>query len=397
MVGEPLSSVNERWVRRIAPRALAGAAAAVALVVVAAAACIANLPPNGPAATAAAVSAESSCNDGYIDLSIGEQCDPGPAPGDAGLAGCTAQCTVQCPGGFVWARNNHCYVPAAGTAATLDMEAITKCAAMGGHVVTFASESEFQAVARTFDAGAFWVGLEPADPAYDSVVAYEPGWSATCSGCFAHTDDPTVALVRSDVEPEAGTADCVEGVTGADAGPWLRYPCTGAPPLHVICEREPVGVQSEQCDAGVCLDVVATFGTKHYVYEDQPASPDAAQQTCQSLGGRLVTLDTRDEREQLWLQLSRLTESPSPSAIWIGLSLGRDGGSGWTWDDGEPVDARPSPWGDREPHAPTDTTSPRAYLEHFATPPLDDTLARNEAPPVAALPFVCEILVAQDP
>jgi hypothetical protein len=90
-------------------------------------ACIAALPPNGQAA--AAVSAESSCNDGFIDLAMGEQCDPGPAAGDAGLAGCTVDCKMQCPEGFVWPENNHCYTPSPGTAATLDMDAITRCAA----------------------------------------------------------------------------------------------------------------------------------------------------------------------------------------------------------------------------------------------------------------------------
>jgi hypothetical protein len=397
MVDEPPLRAKDRSLGGAGGRALAGAAAAGALgAVVAVAACIANLPLNGPAATAAAVSAESSCDDGYIDLSIGEQCDPGPTAGDAGLAGCTDQCKMQCPGGFVWSQNNHCYLVSGGTTSTFDMDAINRCAAMGGHVVTFASDAEFQAVARSFDAGAHWVGLEPSDPPYDSVVAYEPGWSTTCSGCFAHSGDPTEPLARYDGDPDSGAEDCVQAVTGADAGPWLKYPCTSGAPLHVVCEREPVGFQSQQCDAGVCIDLVATFGTKRYVYEDQPASPDGAQQTCQSLGGRLVTLDSRDEREQLWLELSKLPESPSSIAIWIGLSLGADGGSAWTWDDGQPLGARPSPWGDREPRAPSATTSPRAYLEHFATPPLDDTLARNEGP-IATLPFVCEILVAQDP
>jgi len=405
MVQEPRSSAKARS-RRGVPAAVpaggdsrlrvgVGAAAAAALLAGGAvAACIANLPPNGTSAIATAVSAESSCDDGYIDLSIGEQCDPGPSAGDAGLAGCSLECRVQCPQGFVWSGNNHCYLPAAGTASTLDMEAIDRCAEMGAHVVTFASEAELEAVSQSFDAGAFWVGLEPSTPPYDSVIAYEPGWSTTCSGCFAHTADPSQALSRFDGDDGGAAADCVQGVTGSDAGPWLKYPCAGGVPLHVICEREPVGVQSQQCEAGVCIGLVSTFGTKRYVYEDQPASPDAAAQACQALGGRLVTFDSRDEREQLWFELSKLTESPSPTAIWIGLSLAADGA--WVWDDGEPLDARPSPWGDREPHASSATSVPRAYMEHFATPPLDDTLARNEGP-VTTLPFVCEILVAQDP
>jgi len=377
--------------------AIAGAALAAGLALCAVAACIADLPPDGPAATAAAFSASSPCDDGYIELSAGEQCDPGPAAGEAGLAGCSAQCKMQCPSGFVWSMNNHCYTVASGTTDTLDMEATDRCAATGAHVVTFASEAEFRAVTQQFDAGAFWVGLEPSSPPYESAVAYEPGWSTTCPGCFAYTGDPAQPLARFDGDVDSGAEDCVQATTGSDAGAWLKYPCTGGSALHVLCEREPVGVQSQQCDAGVCIDLVATHGAKSYVYDDQPATPDMAQQTCQSLGGRLVVLDSRDEREQLWLELSKLTESPSPSAIWIGLSFEPDAGGGptWVWDDGLPADARPPAWGDHEPHALSTSTSTRAYLEHFATPPLDDTLARNDGP-VGTLPFVCEILVAQD-
>jgi hypothetical protein len=364
------------------------------------AACIANLPPNGTSATNAAVSAESSCDDGYIDLAAGEQCDPGPAVGEAGLAGCSEDCKMECSGGFVWSGNNHCYALVAPTAATLDIGATDQCATMGGHVVTFASDAEFAAVAGNVVAGAFWVGLEPSTPPYDSVVAYEPGWSPTCSGCYAFTPAPTLPLARFDGDAEAAeagvAADCVESTTGTDAGPWLQYPCSGGAALHVLCEREPVGVQSEQCEAGVCIDLVATAGLKRYVYEDQPATPDDAAQTCVAMGGRLVMPDTRDEREQLWLELSKLTESPSPSSIWIGLAQSPDGGEVWTWDDGQPLDARASPWGNQEPQPTSATTSPRAYLEHFATPPLDDTLARNDGP-VTTLPFVCEMPVAQDP
>jgi hypothetical protein len=360
------------------------------------AACIANLPPNGTSATNSAVSAESSCNDGYIDLAAGEECDPGPAAGDAGLAGCSRDCKMQCPGGFVWSGNNHCYALVAPAASTLDMGATDQCATMGGHVVTFASDAEFAAVAGNVVAGSFWVGLEPSTPPYASVVAYEPGWSPTCSGCYAFTPDPTGALATFDGDAEAGAApECVVGATGADAGPWLAYPCSGGAALNVLCEREPVGVQSEQCDAGVCIDLVATAGSKRYVYEDQPATPDDAAQACVVMGGRLVMPDTRDEREQLWHELSKLTESPSPSSIWIGLAQPPDAGDSWVWDDGQPLGARPSPWGDEEPLAISATTSPRAYLEHFATPPLDDTLARNDGP-ITTLPFVCEMLVARN-
>jgi hypothetical protein len=386
--------------------ALAALVGGVAAATAGAGACIADLPPDGASGASPTDAAASlpmpSCNNGFIDLDAGEQCDPGPS-GDAGLAGCTARCQMECAGGFVWAGNNHCYRMASTTVETFDQTggATDRCQALGAHVATFASEDEFQVVIQHFDAGAFWVGLQSTrPPEYSSVVMVEPGWSPTCPGCYAHTPDPTVDLPRVD----AGVAsmlsdDCISASTSADERSWREALCTSVPAVRAICEREPVGVLSAQCDGGVCIELVATFGRKRYVYVDQPASPDGAERACQAIGGRLVVLDSRDEREQLWRELSRLSVSVPPAVIWIGLALvtpdagGQDGAAAqWIWDDGTLADApdgHPPPWGDRQPHL-TGTTTTRAYLENFMTPPFDNTLALNDGTP-GAMPFVCEL------
>jgi hypothetical protein len=171
---------------------------------------------------------------------------------------------------------------------------------------------------------------------------------------------------------------------------------------RVICEREPVGAQFTPCEAGICVDLVATYGAKRYVIVTRAATADVAAQSCTSFGGRLVVLQSRDEREQLWLQLSR--SSPELSRIWIGLSQ-KDGGSAddagdsWVWEDGTEADSPdgyPSPWGDHLPV--TVGTTSRAYMRAYMGE-IDDTLARNdeEAQIVQTLPFVCELPVAPPP
>ncbi len=407
--------------------------------------CIPDLPPNkdssgapvdaGPASDVRAVldagpAADSSvghaCGDGYIDLEAGEQCDP-PSGADAAPGVCSATCKMQCPG-FVWAGNNHCYWAAPGSATSLNTAAENACNAGSpsgsDHVVTFASEEEFQAVEQNLHLQKtdpllksdppYWVGLTTtAQRSYVSIVDYEPGWDGTCPGCYAHTLDGKGALARyADPLADGGliSASCVAASPDALDPTWHERPCTiptGLPDTafktRVVCEREPVGAQFAPCDAGTCINLVATFGTKRYVLVEQPATADQAALSCASLGGHLVVLGSRDEREQLWAQLS--STSAPPLRVWIGLTQ-KDGGvegdgaaPGWVWDDGteaDAPDAHPPPWGDRLPVA-VGTTS-RAYLRAYIGE-IDDTLARNDEPAadVQAMPFVCELPVVRAP
>ncbi len=363
---------------------------AVAVIV----ACIPDLPPDPPAPSAPA------CGDGYIDLATGEQCDPGtPSAGVAVLGGCTVGCRMECPSGFVWSRNDHCYQLAPASAAGLQ-EAIRGCSLLGAHVVTFASEAELSAITGFFrvslaGTGPFWVGLDNAFARYNSVAAFEPGWSPTCSGCFARAPGPGAALPRLDASTDGATL--AEGCVAAFADPavpfWTEYPCANAQArIRVICEREPVGARSRACDAGVCIDLAWTHGGKRYVYREDPATADAAEQACVALGGSLVVLQSQDEREQLWRELSRM--GVVPNAIWIGLVRVTASGSDaarWVWDDDASTDAYPSPWGDRQPRAPGALTTARAFLLHQGSPPsLDDTLAHDDVQG-SELASVCQL------
>jgi hypothetical protein len=373
-----------------------GCAAALLAVV----ACIPDLPDDpgqdggaeaGPDQIAPPV---SRCGDGVVDLSRQEQCDPGGAAGDAGANGCSPDCKMLCPDGSVWPSNNHCYQPVAGGAANLDQGtdlATTRCALLGGHVVTFAGEEEYTFVSGLLDGGAFWVGLNSAFFKYNGLATFEPGWSTTCSGCFAHTADAAVALPTDDAGPQG----CVEGFADTSRS-WQQYPCTGNDPKRIglVCEREPGPFpQSVRCDAGICIDLVWTFGTKRYVYVRTAATGDVADQACRAMGGSLVVLQSRDEREQLWKELSRMPGfSTPPGAVWMGLSVvGADdaGDPVWAWADDAAVvdDAHASPWGDRQPK-----TGTRAYLYHSSQPPtpVDDTLARTAAA-TTAFPYVCQL------
>jgi hypothetical protein len=330
--------------------------------------------------------------------------------------GCSADCKVQCPG-YVWPGNNHCYEVISEASNTLEPGPSSANGLCGqalapeGHVVTFASDDEFRAVMQYFaDAGAspFWVALEAQvgyTTRFGSLAPYEPGVWNVCSGCYAHLADPMAAL------PPAKAGDtkafCVQSSTDPKSW-WTGIECTGVNPYpHVLCEREPVGVQSRPCGNAFCIDIVWTYGQKTYVYHDTTATADEAEQECVNTGGRLVVLRSRDEREQLWRELGRATVPPP--AIWIGLSqipnvaiagdAGTDAEAGsmwdaapgsWVWDDSTLADAYASPWAGNEPHASGTGLTTRAYMTHVADLS-DDTLAHNVAPPNGGqLQFVCE-------
>ena len=363
-----------------------GCAAGLALV---AAACIPDLPSAAlPEADVVAEAAPPAphCGNGIVQLSLGEQCDPGGTPQN----GRSATCQVECDGGFHWATNDHCYtvVPSGAAAIT---EWAARCTGTS-HVVTFASQQELAAVVSALDAGAFWVGMNQDLAKFDSVITsppLEPGWDPGCSGCFAQTPDPTLPLTGYD----GGGQACVEGFSDLDAS-WQQYPCNGGKRIAVICEREPVGRLSQPCDVvdgGECFDLRFTRGTKSYLYVRQAAPSDYAEQQCEGLGGTLVVLQSRDEREQLWRELSRMSGAGLPTTIWIGLSLAATGD--WRWADDASVDAYPPPWADRQPR----DAGGRAFLYQNTGTPLqvDETLAHGETTPLF-LPYVCQLPARDD-
>jgi hypothetical protein len=349
----------------------------------------------------------ATCGDGIIDLSAGEQCDPGPGAGDSGIGGCSPNCQMQCaPGAPPWSTNHHCYQLPGSQGAESFRGANGACPG-ASHVVTFASEDEFQHVLSFLNGGgAFWVGLSASSSSSSpyAEAPFEPGWAADCPGCYAH-----ILTVDADLPPfpdasvDGGTLDCFAALSDSTQ-PWQRYPCRGISRqlLDVICEFEPVGRQSQSCDAGICIDLVKTHGIKGYIYEQNRSTPDAASRSCVALGGRLVVLQSRDEREQLWRELSRLTVPPS--AVWIGLSQVSAGSpqspqGSWAWDDRTPADgaaAYPSEWAIGQPLRFGRGGTTRAFLYHDShSPSIDDTLARNDPNLTISgtLPYVCEIPV----
>src|ERR1019366_6483223 len=181
----------------------------------------------GPDQVAADV-AQPYCGDGIIQLEAGEQCDPGAlADGATGAQGCTRDCRMDCDGGFVWNRNNHCYAEQA--AADTILGAAQRCGVASPHVVTFASIDELTAVTTAIDAGAFWVGLQPDElqGGYYALAAYEPGWSTSCPGCFANTPVPT--------HPLPGDGGCVRGFVDLSRS-WEAVGCADGGFHRLICE-----------------------------------------------------------------------------------------------------------------------------------------------------------------
>jgi hypothetical protein len=375
----------------------AGAAAAVAGLV-AAVSCIPDLPSSGaPADTGTGTdagdageagngeAAAPSCGDGIIHLELGEQCDPGPFGDAAALQGCTRDCRMDCDGGIVWSGNNHCYRLADNVGVSNIGSAESRCT-VPEHVVTFASEAELEAGVGLLDAGAFWLGLEyvGADPAgtFESLAPYEPGWSSACRGCYAHAPDPS--------RPLPGDGGCVRAQADL-ARSWDSIPCSGGLAHKVICEREPAGRLSTPCDAGDCFELKFTLNTKRYVFVHGGggALADEAERGCAAMGGSLVVLRSRDEREQLWREISRI--GAGFTAFWVGLSLADGGtpdGGPWGWDDDAGEDAYPSEWAGGQPGG----AESRAYL--FVNPmAVSDSLATNEFKGTAPLkvPYVCQL------
>jgi hypothetical protein len=361
---------------------LAASASAIAAAVAAGVACIPDLPADSADAQPETGGPSlPRCGDGIIQLDAGEQCDPGAVAADAALTTCTSDCKMICPeaGGFVWSgKNNHCYSLDSRQAGGLDTVAAGYCT-FGAHVVTFASDEELQAVVSALGSpDAFWIGFDPfSGPAnsYFALAQYEPGWSPACPGCYTH-GDASGPLAQG----------CVEAFGDLDAS-WQQYPCVDAGKIHVICEREPaVGATGVRCgDGGVCIDLAWTYPRKHYVYFSRLATGDEAQAVCAGMGGTLVVLQSRDEREQLWRAMYRGPGGP-PGDIWIGLTFA-DGG--WVWGDDAGLDAYPSPFGDGQPKG----IGSRAYLVASTTlpQPVDWTLGHNDVAATQPLPFVCQL------
>jgi hypothetical protein len=326
--------------------------------------------------------APAACGDGVVQLSFGEDCDPG----DATAPGCTSECRLSCDGGVVDPRTNHCYYVTGASAALAAAQ--QACAQTGGHLITFASADElaFVTTRSGIDGGA-WIDLtrtvlpDGAPPIF-STKTDEPGWSKSCPGCYANigTLNPTgfFPVVEGGVD-----GPCVV-FSPNDSRSWFAVPCDlGAAniTLPILCEREPPGRPIRPCDAGQCIELRPTFGDKTYVFVTMPQSFEDAQKSCAALASafpeskaqRLVVLQTREEREEL----ARAIAMTDTREFWIGLS------AAFVWSDGEPIEGGtyPSPYGRDEP-----ASKAPSFVR------IDDEFdTRHAHTGTAPRPFVCEI------
>jgi Lectin C-type domain len=374
---------------------LACGTAAVAAVV--AFACIPDLPALPPTPDAPAVLGPY-CGDGIIQLDAGEHCDPG----DAGVVpppGCTPSCQIDCAG-FVYL--DHCYYRG-GDQGSLQNASIA-CGTDDGYVITVESQDEWAFVldGSPFDPREpFWINLTGTD----STVGYttfgevdKPGWrQGICSGCFAETVDGAAPLPVLPGFP-ANTFDCVVG-DKADPDTWFSVPCflplpndAGPPikPPHVLCERDPSGSYADpNCTSGgLCFTLPATYPAKRYTYFPGAQTWDEAEGSCAKLGGALLVVQTRDEREELWEALLKV--SPVPQRIWLGLSLDASANV-WVWDDGvlaDEPDAYPEPWAVNRPIPQTRPGASTHAFDLDQQSAVDTQLANNGQLGTAA--FVCE-------
>lgn len=293
------------------------------------------------------------CGDGFVALAAsgGEQCDPG----EGGAVGCSRACVVECAGGTSVATR-HCYFVAAKAASY--QEAAEACRAASAHVVTFVGDDEIRSVEAAAPAGEYWVGLtKDFTGVYTPEGRDEPGFpeppdTGPCPGCFARA---SATGTFPDVAGQSGQG-CLVATPGLRE-PWRRVSCTKAPKAYdVVCEREPPGQRSEPCTGGICVRL--PFTEKRYLYVAQLTSANGAQEGCVALGGRLVTLESPEEREELSRELARYAPE---QGVWVGLARRAQDGP-FTWEDGKPETL--VLWGDREPDRDGAPKGPvRAFLD----------------------------------
>ena len=319
-----------------------------------------------------------ACGDGFVDPAVDgsvEECDPGDA---AGAPGCSSTCRVVCEGGVIDPATRHCYFRLPPESSELG--AVSACGDRGlrAHVVTFASDDE---AAFIEDAGflGYWVGLTYAGDLLGyksaSYASGEPGWSypansAACPGCYARTGDAASAYFAP-LGPDGGTPECVFAATSEA---WRSSPCGAPAPRDTLCEREPPGTRAAVCNGGICITLAKTQGKKRYLFAPSEATADDARGSCDSLGGHLVLLDTREEREQLSREIARVAGDDGAS-FWVGLAA-TDAGT-YVWDDGQPESARPPVFGI---DAGALSSAGRVFVSLRGTNPIDQGLGHADVP-----------------
>lgn len=333
--------------RRALSARLVAVVLGTAVAVLAAFACLPDLsvaPTNVP------------CGNGVVELDA-EACDPG----DAGTLGCSAKCAVECEGGVVDPKTNHCYFWTTSVISFDDGE--HACEQSGAHMVSFVDDDEWTFVSQSAvpltAGGSTWLALQKGSgvneagiTTYFSPLGF-PGWSASCPGCYALADggDADIPL------PTSGKAQVCVNWKRTLTSTWVQAACslgtTDAGVQNtaaVLCEREPPGAFAAPCpgdaSADLCIEVPTTRGKKRYELVTAALDFDNARAGCESRGGTLVHFESSAEREEVVDAIAAFIKT---NPVWIGLYWDTTA-SAWKWTDGTNAPtAFPTPWGDLEP------------------------------------------------
>jgi hypothetical protein len=341
----------------------------------------------------------SPCGDGILATlfdggDAGESCDPTrDDAGNANVLGCK-NCQIECAG-ILDDAGRHCYFKVAP--ATSYQAAIASCRNERAHVVTIGSIREAAIATHIAQDAGYWIGIgsRPVTlgyaPELNEFTLPEPGCPTSnikaCPGCLAlgRLEDGGTLPAHPLFDPSRDDLAFIAAVRENGAEQWLQVPTQlgdgGPPPFEVICEREPPGQRAQVIGNIFSLTVPATEGRKRYFLGLTVVDAVAAVANCTGLGGELVRFESREEREQVAREITKLR---GEGTYWIGLSL--DATSTWNWD-GETSDAgRPTVWGNNQPSGDGDR---RAFLR--LGPEFDTQLAyTTDGTPAPALRgYIC--------
>jgi cysteine-rich repeat protein len=252
------------------------------------------------------------CGDGKVRTGV-EECDDGNTrSGD----GCSASC-LACRAGaasFAWDETGHCYSRHDGPETWTG--AAGRCAAAGGHLVTYTSTYETRAAwaalfAELAPKPRSWIGLSvpPADR----------------SGSFAWvTQEAIPRLWWAPDEPRGGTGSCVsetpfERLQGSAsvvaASAWHVTACDQRLPF--VCER-----------AGWAVEPARNHAYRLHL---TPQRWEQAAATCRAAGGHLATITDVEEQSFVAAQAA--------VGFWIGGHDSKREGA-FEWSTGEPFTFR---------------------------------------------------------
>jgi hypothetical protein len=191
------------------------------------------------------------------------------------------------------------------TTTTAWSTAETACESDGGHLASITSSADNAAITSAYSASApIWIGLT--DAAVEGTFVWVDGTPFSYSNWLSPNPDNT--------GPAGGPANCA---MLQDTGQWNDRVC--ADNYNYLCETRPI-----TCKTGYTLT-----GTKCTKLGGATSSWSAAEATCESDGGTLVTSSSATDN-------AAITSAYSASApIWIGLTDTAVEGT-FVWVDGTP-------------------------------------------------------------